>query len=68
MKKMLKWGLTLMMVLAMVFVFAVGCAPAEEIEDEDAEGFEDVEDEEGADDFEDIDEEEDVVIDEEDEE
>ncbi|MFY9257262.1 MAG: hypothetical protein WAP05_00860 [Dethiobacteria bacterium] len=57
-----------MMVLAMVFVFAVGCAPAEEIEDEDAEGFEDVEDEEGADDFEDIDEEEDVGADEEDEE
>lgn len=38
MKKMTKWGFMLLLVLAMVFAFAVGCAPAEEIEDDEIGG------------------------------
>lgn len=44
MKALLRWGLAMLMVLAMVLVFAGGCAPAEEIDGGDDPGFEDWDD------------------------
>lgn len=44
MKKVLGWGLALLMILAMVLVFAGGCAPAADLEEEDDDGFEEWED------------------------
>lgn len=44
MKALLRWGLTMLMVLALVLTFAGGCAPAEEIDEGEDPGFEDWED------------------------
>ena len=50
MKKILKWGLTLLVIFAMLFVFAAGCAgddkenDADEVENGDVGEEEDVED------------------------
>ncbi|NLA04426.1 MAG: hypothetical protein GX881_01765 [Firmicutes bacterium] len=44
--KMLRWGLSLLIALAMALVFAAGCAPAEDVDEIDNTDFEEW-DEEG---------------------